>query len=259
MASFAVITPTIGSKYLAQCIKSVRGQDCTHYIVMDGRENFQKINKILVEETGINQQIKLITLDNNVGKGWYGHRVYAASSFLVNEDYLCYLDEDNWVEPNYIEAFGSVINKHEWVYTLRNVVDHDGSFVCQDNCESLGKWEVFMNGGRYHIDTGCFAVPRSIAVRVGHNWYGQWGADRQFFAALKQAFPKFGCTEKYTLNYRLGSETSSATKQMFLQGNEIIKQHYQGEYPWIGKTPIVKHPTNPTILKFNTETNQFSC
>lgn len=89
MPTFAVITPTIGTNDLKKCVESVRGQDCVHYIVMDGRDNFFNINKVLLE-AGITQQIKIISLDQNVGKGWYGHRVYAAASFLVNEDVLCY-------------------------------------------------------------------------------------------------------------------------------------------------------------------------
>lgn len=236
MKSFAVITPTIGSDQLRQNILSLRGQDCTHYIVMDGSEHFAKINNVLVR-AGVTQQMKIISLEENVGKGWYGHRVYSAASFLVNEDVLCYLDEDNFAEPNYIEEFQRVFldPKYQWAYTLRNVVEADGTLMGPDNCESLGHWPVSFSGGtRYHIDTGCFAVPRELAVKVGHNWYGQWGADRQFFAAVKAAAPNFGCTLQHTVNYRLGSETSLATKEMFLHGNKLSEQAYTGErkYPW---------------------------
>ncbi len=253
MPSFAVITPTIGTKYLAKCIESVRGQDCVHYIVMDGEEHFDKITNIL-KTVGFTDQQKLISLQKNVGRGWYGHRVYAAASFLVNEDYLCYLDEDNWVEPNHIESLLKTLNTHQWAFTLRNIVDIDGSFVCQDNCESLGLWQVFGNSGTYHIDTGCFAIPRSLAVKVGHNWYGQWGADRQFFSAVKKFAPNFGCTGTYTLNYRVGGETSSANKEMFLKGNQITQEFYQGAYPWQTQTNQIKKK----MLTFNTTTNQFS-
>ena len=258
MTTFAVITPTIGTPELAKCIMSLRGQDCTHYIVVDGREHNSKVNKILVNETGISHKERMIWLDENVGKGWYGHRVYAAASFLVNEDVLCYLDEDNWVEPDYIDAFKNILNTNQWAFTLRNIVDVDGSFVCQDNCENLGLWPVLGDKqGRSHVDTGCFAVPRELALKVGHHWYGQWGADRQFFAALKQVAPTFGCTGKYTLNYRLGSSTNLATKEMFLQGNTFANQLYQGVYPWVTnkKTP---QNNQKSILRFNTETNQFS-
>lgn len=256
MPSFAVITPTIGSPYLKQCVESLKNQDCTHYIVMDGKECFSKVQSILHsldDETTKNQ--RLITLEENVGRGWYGHRVYAASSFLVNEDYLCYLDEDNWVTTNYIQSFKNIINTHQWVYTLRNIVDIDGSFVCKDNCESLGKWSVVGESSRFHIDTGCFAIPRSLAVRVGHTWYGQWGADRQFFSALKSVAPNFQCTGEYTLNYRLGGPLSKVTKEMFLRGNELAATTYGGNYPWCGHSqPVEKGRT----VIYNTITNQFS-
>lgn len=235
MKTFAVITPTIGAETLRDNILSLRGQNCRHYIIMDGQENFAKINKIMVE-VGITHQTKIITLEENVGKGWYGHRVYAAASFLVNEDVLCYLDEDNVVQPDYIEEFQKVFaeDKYAWAYTLRNIVDSTGRMICQDNCESLGHWAVEFDRSRHHIDTGCFAIPRELAVKVGHNWYGQWGADRQFFAAVKAYAPEFGCTMKHTLNYRMGSETSRATTDMFLQGNSIAKTRYLSEenYPW---------------------------
>lgn len=165
------------------------------------------------------------------------------------------LDEDNFVESNYIESFKKVLNTHQWAYTLRNIVDADGSFICQDNCENLGLWPVIGDpNNRHHIDTGCFAVPRELAVKVGHQWYGQWGADRQFFSALRQVAPTFGCTGEYTLNYRMGSSTNLATKEMFLQGNTIANQIYQGVFPWSTKGNNPK----PSVLRYNTITNQFS-
>ena len=78
----AVVTPTIGSEYLSQCVNSVDKQtysDLTHYIFMDGKEHWEKINDTISGAT----KVKTIALEENVGKGWYGHRVYSACSFLV--------------------------------------------------------------------------------------------------------------------------------------------------------------------------------
>ena len=237
MKSFAVITPTIGSKHLKWNIESLRGQDCTHYIVVDGEKHYADVDRILLDTNQRwSDKLKIIYLQENVGKGWYGHRVYAAASFLVNEDVLCYLDEDNSVDRNYIEEFQKVLeeNKYQWAYTLRTIMDNEGNMVAQDNCESLGHWPVQFDESRFHIDTGCFAIPRELAVKVGHYWYGQWGADRQFFAAVKAFAPEFGCTGKHTLNYRMGSETSRATREMFIRGNSIAQTRYMSEenYPW---------------------------
>ena len=229
----AVVTPTIGATTLAQCVDSVENQtydDLVHYIFLDGKENESKIWYQLEETT----RIKTIRLEENVGKGWYGHRVYAACSFLVNCDVICYLDEDNWIDPHHVEDLVSVLKEgNDWAYSLRKIYDKEGNFLCEDNCESLGKWPVYFDDRTFHIDTSSFAVRRDVAVRIGHAWYGQWGADRQFFGAIKHHFPKYDCTRKHSLNYRLDGNSGSVTIQFFDQGNELNKQKYQGKYPWL--------------------------
>lgn len=251
MKTFAVITPTIGGPELEKCVLSLRGQDCKQYLIVDGRANYKAVASI-VDNLPADINVSMIHLEENIGKtggNWYGHRAFAAASFLVNEDVLCFLDPDNWVEPDYIEAFRAVLDdsQYQWAYTLRKVVNHEGAYIAHDDCESLGHWPVMGRENRYHIDTGCFAVPREIALKVGHNWYGQWGADRQFFNALKPFAPKFGCTNKYTMNYRLGGATNMATQEMFIVGNKITSEVYKGELPW----QTVRAP-KPLILSYQT-------
>jgi glycosyltransferase involved in cell wall biosynthesis len=241
----AVVTPTIGSKYLKQCLESVQKQtysDLTHYIFLDGEEYFanamiQGINKAK------KHPIKSIGLQENVGKGWYGHRVYAACSFLVNADVICYLDEDNWYEEDHVAKLVEKINNgNDWAYSLRKIHDKDGNFVCNDNCESLGKWPVYFNDKVFHIDTSSFAVRTNVAVKVGHSWYGKWGADRQFFGTLKQYFTKFDCTNSYTSCYRLDGNAGSVTKDFFEKGNNLMHERYGDDYPWLKQRSFVYGP-----------------
>jgi glycosyltransferase involved in cell wall biosynthesis len=228
----AVVTPTIASEHLTKCIDSVDKQtyeDIVHYIFIDGCQYEPKAREILVGSS----KTRMIELEENVGKGWYGHRVYAACSFLVNADVICYLDEDNFFEPNHIETVVKKLQEgNDWVYSLRNIHDKEGKFLCEDNCESLGKWPVYFNPEVHHIDTSCFAVRRDVAVRIGHAWYGQWGADRQFFGALKNHFPKYSCTNQYTTNYRLDGNENSVNEDFFNEGNKINSEKYQGNFPW---------------------------
>ena len=228
----AVVTPTIASEHLAKCIDSVDKQtyeDIVHYIFIDGCQYEPKAREILVGSS----KTRMIELEENVGKGWYGHRVYAACSFLVNADVICYLDEDNFLDSNHVESVVKKLEEgNDWVYSLRKVVDKNGKFLCEDNCESLGKWPVYFNPEVHHIDTSCFAVRRDVAVRIGHAWYGQWGADRQFFGALKNHFPKYSCTNQYTTNYRLDGNENSVNEEFFIEGNKINSEKYQGNFPW---------------------------
>jgi glycosyltransferase involved in cell wall biosynthesis len=228
----AVVTPTIASDHLAKCIDSVDKQtyeNIVHYIFIDGCQYEPKAREILVGSS----KTKMIELEENVGKGWYGHRVYAACSFLVNADVICYLDEDNFLEPNHIETVVKKLQEgNDWVYSLRNIHDKEGKFLCEDNCESLGKWPVYFNPEVHHIDTSCFAIRRDIAVHIGHSWYGKWGADRQFFSALKKYFTKYDCTNQYTTNYRLDGNDNSVNEEFFTEGNKINTEKYQGVFPW---------------------------
>ena len=230
----AVVTPTIGNPKFRDCLNSVEDQtyqDLTHYVFIDGY--LPSATKMTLGYS----KIKTITLEENVGKGWYGHRVYAACSFLVNADIICYLDEDNWFEPDHVEKLVNQIKQgNDWAYSLRKIYDKDGKYLCDDNCESLGKWPVYFNDQVHHIDTSSFAVKRDVAVRIGHAWYGQWGADRQFFTNLKQNFPKFACTNTHSLCYRLDGNPKSVNKEFFDNGNKINEHKYSGDFPWKKKS-----------------------
>lgn len=234
----AIVTPTVGSKHLERCINSVQTQmhvDTKHYIFVDGAEHEDQVNKIIEGSRLFDIPVIVSTLAENVGKdGWYGHRVYAASSFLVNADVICYLDEDNWLESNHVTELVRVMQEKDldWAYSLRRIMGPAGNEVCRDDCESLGRWPAYVGEENYHIDTSCYMIKRDIATTIGHAWYYQWGADRRFFAALKQYFPKFDTSGFYSLCYRLGGNDGSVTEDFFVKGNDIMKERYPNGFPW---------------------------
>jgi glycosyltransferase involved in cell wall biosynthesis len=234
----AVVTPTIGSEHLKKCLESVDNQtydNLTHYVFMDGINYWKDIDDVVEG----NEKVRVVKLEDNVGKGWYGHRVYAACSFLVNADVICYLDEDNWYDPCHVEKLVKKIKEgNDWAYSLRKIYDKSGEFLCEDNCESLGKWPVYFNSAVHHIDTSSFAVKRDVAIQVGHSWYGQWGADRKFFYTLQKYFPKYECTGAHTMCYRLDGNPNSVNIGFFERGNDEHKNKYT-EFPW-KKTNTVK-------------------
>lgn len=229
----AVVTPTIGTTYLSKCLESVDNQtykNITHYIFLDGEE----YGKHIWHQLEGASKVKTVRLEENIGKGWYGHRVYTACSFLVNADIICYLDEDNWIEPDHVERLVKKMQKDnlDWTYSLRKIYDKDGNFLCEDNCESLGKWPVYFNDDVQHIDTSSFAVKRDVAINIGHSWYGQWGADRKFFFNIAKYYPKFDCSNAHTLCYRLDGNPNSVKPEFFEEGNRINLEKYNGEFPW---------------------------
>ena len=234
--SATVIIPTTGASTLRDAIESVLKQsykDTTCYVVCDGEEYRSKVKLILDDYP----QVKDCYLPINVGaKGFYGHRVYAAFTHLVNTDYVLYLDQDNWFYDKHVEYCVDTIQRRDldWCYSLRQIHDKNDNFLAFDDCESLGKWQTYH--GINHIDTNCYCLKTKTAIQLAQVWHGGWGQDRVFLGAISQYFPKFDCSNEYSVHYRLDGNKGSVTKEFFENGNEVMFKKYNGVYPWRKKT-----------------------
>jgi glycosyltransferase involved in cell wall biosynthesis len=219
-----VITPTTGKDTLRRAVDSVIDQTIKvdHMLVADGPE--ASLNTAFAMS-----RHRLVLPENVGGNGWYGHRVYAAMPLMVNADYILFLDEDNWFEPNHVETMINKIKSKDlmWSYSLRRICNEAGEYVCDDDCESLGRWPTFYDHLLNFVDTNCYCFKRDYLVNVAHKFYGQWGADRQFYKAAASALPAFGCTGEATVNYR----SPERLLGMFGQGNEAMKKAYD-DLPW---------------------------
>jgi len=232
-----VIIPTTGSPELFTAIQSVLDQtyDTKCYLVCDGPEYVYAVRNFLKQfENHKNyKKIMICNLPLNVGaNGFYGHRVYAAFTHLVDTEYVLYLDQDNWLKPNHVESCINTIKLKnlDWCYSLRDVYNKKGDFVCHDDCESLGKWQTYH--GVNHVDTNSYCLKTEIGVKLASVWHGGWGQDRVFLATIAQHFQKFDCTGEYTVNYRVDGGKGSVTSDFFINGNAVMNKKYNGEFPW---------------------------
>ena len=228
MIKVVVITPTVGTKYLAQCKDSVREQTlrCEHYIVNDGKADFSCGGD------------HIINLPENTGRAdgllWNGHRIYAGMPFMVNADYVFFLDEDNWFEPNHVNDMVAYceMNDLDWCYSLRKIVNEEGAYVCNDDCESLGMWSAFYDDKFKFIDTNCFCVKGSVLPKVSPAFNVPAIGDRPFATALMELYPNYGCTGEYTVNYRARPDLIT----MFKKGNKIMEERNK-PLPWRKEKP----------------------
>ena len=224
-----VITPTTGKDTVVQAIESVNNQTVftEHLVVIDGSQAEQDLGNIKYDWT---RTLTMKLPENVGGNGWYGHRVYAAMPLMVNADYILFLDEDNWFEPNHVETMINKIKSKDlmWAYSLRKIYDERGQYVCDDDCEALGRYPTFYDHTLNFVDTNCYCFKREYLVNIAHTFYGQWGADRPFYKAAASALPSFGCTGEATVNYR----APERLLEMFRQGNEQMKRAYGEEFPW---------------------------
>jgi glycosyltransferase involved in cell wall biosynthesis len=236
-----VITPTTGSHQLYNVLKSVNNQtysNIEHIVVADGPQ-YSKATQGMLEGS----QALLIQLPYNTGHSQYnGHRIYGAMSYIANGEYICFLDQDNWYEDNHIESLVNVIQQgNDWAYSLRKIVSQEGTYICNDDCESLGKWESILDDN--FIDVNCFMIPKMAAIHFSPYWYRrarhpqeQPEVDRILSPFMMQNLPKFDTNGEYTVNYRVASRADSVQDVFFMKGNEAMKQRMNGEYPWRKKT-----------------------
>lgn len=238
-----VITPTTGAPELVDAIRSVSNQtykDVDHLIVVDGTGFTERTNEILIGAK-IFTCGKILRLDlpfNTGGNGFYGHRVMAAFSHLINHDVVLFLDQDNWFEPTHVESLVNEIKMFnlDWAYSLRKIYDKDKTYICDDNCESLGRWPVWVNDEAFLIDSSSYCFKTAFIRKEGHMWDWGWGADRRFYTHIKDNIKhqNYTSTGKHTLCYRLGGNEGSVTGDFFVEGNKKASEKYNGKKPWVG-------------------------
>ena len=237
-----VITPTIGSSKLKDAVESVANQTykCNHLIVIDGREYVNSVFEQLGQPDRLGTQV-VISPENTgkTGGNFYGHRIYAAYPHLINSDYILFLDEDNWYEPNHVQSLIETIESKnlDFSFSLRKIFNPERTYLLDDNCESLGKWPIFMSrhsphGPQFLIDTSSFCFKREFIQKTCHLWHSGWGGDRQYLYAVRD-HAKYDTNGKHTLCYRLDGNPKSVTEDFFKTGNKTQQAYYEGKYPWL--------------------------
>lgn len=243
----SIITPTTGNPLIAECINSVRSQtykNIEHIVVVDGRERFEKTNTVLDTlefPSGANEHVCVLPYPTGINR-YNGHRVYGAATYFADGDYHIWLDEDNCLEPTHVESLVKLVQEKQlhWAFSFRKIIDKDGKFLCEDNCESLGLWPSVLHPEDYFVDVNCYMVHKMLAVQISPIWYrkfrepNQPEIDRVISGTLmsKQNNLKFDCTRDYTLKYRVGNTGLSVQHEFFERGNKTVLEKYSGKLPW---------------------------
>jgi len=239
MTDVTIVTATTGSKYLRKNIESVAKQtykNIQHLVVVDGEHRSFDATKQILDFNHPNLDYMVLPYATGLEQ-YNGHRIYGASTYLAKGDYICYLDEDNWLEPDHIENLMNAIGDKQWAYSLRKIVDSDGKFICNDDCESLGDYKSVIDD--YFVDVNCFFFAKPLALQLSPIWYrrarhpdDQPEVDRALTYTLKDNTIEAAATGKYTVNYRAGNRSDSVQAEFFLRGNEHMNKLYNGNLPW---------------------------
>ena len=134
MTNVAVVTSTIGRKTLKDCIESVRAQTrkATHYVFIHGKRFINAKNEVIEIATDPEPDVVFVQLPfNNGGNGFGMAPVYAAAPYIVSEEVICYLDDDNLYDPQHIEKNVGFLEEEglDWCYSLRRIIDQKGYYA----------------------------------------------------------------------------------------------------------------------------------
>ena len=243
-----IITATTGNPLLVNCLRSVKSQtypNIQHLVMIDGPERFGDAYKCIEDSQVLSSEkegyrLNVIDLPYSIGKDrWNGHRIYGSGSYIADGDFLLFLDDDNTIDSDHVESCIRTIEKgNDWCFSFRKIVDKNHDFICEDNCENLGKWASVLHPTDYFIDVNCYFLPKLLAIQISPLWYrkfrepGKPEIDRVLSNALRQFAPKFDSTYKYSVNYTTGNSALSVQTEFFLNGNAEMLRRYNGELPW---------------------------
>jgi len=213
-----------------------------HFIVADGPTRVQAVIDA-AGKLGPNASIYHTPVITGA-HGFNGHRIYGAMPFLVNAEYVCYLDEDNRFAPEHIATLVALMLKHalDWSYSLRRIISKRGRYMCNDDCDSLGLWGSWY-GNQNHIDTNCYLLKRDVAIAAASIWHRKGyqktvlDPDKALCRWLLQHHLRGFTTGLYTVDYRLGSSKRSVKKDYFEYGNKTMKRLFR-EFPW--RAPLLE-------------------
>lgn len=232
-----VVTPTTGAPELRQAIESVKAQsypNVQHLIFVDG--SHERARGILSDFP----HVDVVFLPYATGTDRFlGHRIYGASAYIAKGSLICFLDEDNWFDPDHVEQLVEVVeNGNDWSYSLRKIFNQEGRFVCDDNCESLGPWATCIANDDFLVDMNCYMLRKQVALTVSPLCYrrarqkGVMEIDRAICRALMKMPLKFDSTGLHSLNYRTGNRSDSVQANFFIEGNARMAQRHGGDFPW---------------------------
>lgn len=243
--SAVVIIASICKHSLRRAVESVLTQthdDVRAMVVVDGK-NFMGNIPVTLGDLTWNDRVDVCVLPQNTGaNGFVCHRIYGATPMIVNQDYIFYLDDDNWFDPDHVKNCIKACeeNSLDWCFAMRNIYQN-GEYLCRDECESIGIWPVWYNPDFSHIDTNCYCFKRSVAVHIAPHWHKsrydknknvQPSADTQICNILKRKFPNYAMVPRWTVNYELGSWELSPKPEFFIDGNLKFAEQHGGRLPW---------------------------
>lgn len=208
-----VLTPSAASPSLERACRSVMRQQLPpnmsirHLVIADGKKYETECKRLaMAAYDGAGSTPRVYSVPDNTHKGeWYGHRIYANYSQMIDADYIAFLDEDNEHEPNHIATLVEKAATNGFAYSKRLICTEGGELIGLDDFESVGVPIRDGAGNVYAlVDTSTWMF-RVDHIAVARAIEGKWGADRALTQAVTAKYGERrimeGCTGLHTMRY----------------------------------------------------------
>jgi glycosyltransferase involved in cell wall biosynthesis len=213
----AIIVPTCGRPELERALRSVEKQslDATNIkvlLIVDGVEYLEPVDKIL--DKGFELRISKFVLPYNCAS--YGGPARAAAVMLAQTEWVTFLDDDNWWEPDHLSKAlnTAALFEVDWIVATRVIHTSDGQQLAVDPEAVAG-----------HVDGGCHILKKELAVEAVQR-YAVTGymQDRKFYQRLRDLAGTPMKLVVPTMHYYARYDLATAENMM----NHIQKniQHY---------------------------------
>jgi len=217
--TFSVIMPTYKRPvHLRKAVESVLQQtyqNFTLYVIGDCCPHMESVMLQLYDGLSESQKEKVMwhNLEENHGSGGAGPRNWALQN-LVTSEWVAYLDDDNWYQPNHLwEAARVIQNAHD---------NHERiSYICTDfEIHDEGKIRIVECNKpcKGRVDTSSVVHRTELIDR-----YGLWRSQREVgysndWDLYRRWIPTepYACTNKSTMVYNL--EFNHQTYDSILSG-----------------------------------------
>jgi glycosyltransferase involved in cell wall biosynthesis len=252
-----VITPSIGSRYLPECVASVAAQTYSHlehYVICDGPAAHSRVAEAIDKGRLRRDRLHVVALPHNTGQErFHGYRICAGFSYLVPSDIVFFLDDDNWYDADHVASCMEAIEllTCDWAFACRRLCREDRQHLLDDDCDSLGFWrrdasylgpadnlaQEFVDLyalDPFLVDTSCLVVRTSKLMTLAPLLVALKRGDSHISSYLVRNEPG-ACVGRRTVNYRVRDENLTRTVDYFRRGNTSNAARYLGANPWLSR------------------------
>jgi hypothetical protein len=243
---YNVYTPTLGEEGLEDTIESVQTQSYSnvkHTLVTDTEKGHDQVRTILNKLKPKNTLHFVLPEKISKDGQFRPEHISSGMIHLVNYDYWQPLGTGDWLDRQHFQNINFVLEKHnvDWVFAFRNIYDKNKKFICKDIFESIGFYPVWSTENYYIIDGQSWCVSKKMLMHLGNCFRfsreNNQRTDKFVFDVFSKHYPKLGCTNEFTINFRLNrgnDEELEYAKQWYLTGHkEMVKRFPDGKYPWV--------------------------